>query len=99
MIRRTRGMRGLGATAAWSCPDAFGGDPCAALQFALNSTPFTSTQNVVNDGSGAPSSASGDYCIDLSSGNSFCFSLWTVGLVVVGGVALLAFMSSGKRRW
>jgi hypothetical protein len=41
---------------------------------------------------------SGDYCIELSSGSSFCFSVWTVAIVAGVGIFALAMLSGGKRR-
>lgn len=73
---RPRPLRGMGFA---SCPDAFGNDPCAAVNSATTSS-------------------GSDYCIDLSSGSSFCFSLWTVAIVAGVGIFAVAMLSGGRRR-
>jgi hypothetical protein len=45
-----------------------------------------------------PASSGGDYCIELSNGSSFCFSLWTVAFVAGVGIFALAMLSGGRRR-
>lgn len=56
------------------------------------------TGPIGDDDSVTSNSGSGDYCIELSSGSSFCVSLVTVALVVGGGILALAVLSGGRRR-
>ena len=59
---------------------------------------LTSVPNIVGNTSSGSASGGGDYCIELSSGNSVCFSLWTVALVGIGSVLLLGMLSGKGRR-
>ena len=113
MLMRRTSRRGLGASGAYSFDSPItsvtvGGSVLPSsnvLQAILDSTPFTSTENIVSDNpiaaesaSGGSASGSGDYCIEMSDGTSTCFSLWVVALVAGVGIFALAMLSGGRRR-
>jgi hypothetical protein len=83
LMRRTSRRRGFGAILS----DPLGLDITGGA-----------TGPIGDDSSANGNSEVGDYCIELSSGSSFCFSLVMVALVVGGGIFALAMLSGGRHR-
>jgi hypothetical protein len=99
MRRRRGGLRGMGG-------DFYPSDQQLGVPGSGTDYDIAGSENTVINSYGGfsvptssgGSGSGGDYCIDLSSGNSVCFSLWTVALVGIGSVLLLGMLSGKGRR-
>ena len=86
-----RHRRGIGAVDTGSCPDAFGGDPCAAL--LAQQSPAAASQ-----AAGLPASTGSMFTDWLMTNQVSLLGMPGWALVAVTGGLLLFAMGGGRRR-